>query len=222
MSLSSEVGAPGGETARLAADRLGYELVTDPEILPALTEDRNLFLSFTGCEHLNPQGVPRILRVHLTGPTKARTTKRRPTPPPDIIIRMKDWTPEQAARIIEAAAGCRHPKGPVSPSKSFGHPSEEVFANLLDFYRIAWLYEPRSFPLQWSATGGVTEAFTPDFYLPESDLYVELTTMKQSHVTKKNRKIKLLKAIYPHINIQIFYQKDFEELLFKYGIRATD
>jgi hypothetical protein len=103
----------------------------------------------------------------------------------------------------------------------FGHPSEEMFANLLDFYRIQWLYEPRSFPLQWNRDGNVSEAFTPDFYLPEFDLYVELTTMKQALVTRKNRKIKLLRAVYPHINIQVFYQKDFQDLVFKYGLRAA-
>ena len=103
-------------------------------------------------------------------------------------------------------------------AKPFGHPSEELFANLLDFYRIAWEYEPRSFPLQWDKEGRVIEAFTPDFYLPESDLYVELTTMKQALVTKKNRKIKLLRAIYPHVNIQVFYQKDFQDLVSKHGL----
>ena len=103
-------------------------------------------------------------------------------------------------------------------SKDFGHPSEEVFANLLDFYRIAWDYEPRSFPLQWDKDGKVLEAFTPDFYLPEFDLYVELTTMKQAHVTRKNRKIRLLRAIYPHVNIQVFYQKDVQDLVIKYGL----
>ena len=102
---------------------------------------------------------------------------------------------------------------------AFGHPSEEMFANLLDFYRIQWQYEPRSFPLQWDKDGNVMEAFTPDFYLPEFDLYVELTTMKQALVTRKNRKVKLLRAIYPHINIQVFYQKDFQDLVFKYGSR---
>ena len=100
----------------------------------------------------------------------------------------------------------------------FGHPSEEVFANLLDFYRIAWDYEPRSFPLQWDKDGNVQEAFTPDFYLPEFDMYVELTTMKQAHVTRKNRKIRLLRAIYPHVNIQVFYQKDVQDLVIKYGL----
>jgi hypothetical protein len=103
----------------------------------------------------------------------------------------------------------------------FGHPSEQLFSNLLDFYRIRWDYEPRSFPLQWDKDGNVTEAFTPDFYLPEFDLYVELTTMKQALVTRKNRKVKLLRAIYPHVNIQVFYQKDFQDLVFKYGWKAS-
>ena len=102
--------------------------------------------------------------------------------------------------------------------RQFGHPSEQVFANLLDFYGIAWDYEPRSFPLQWDKDGKVSEAFTPDFYLREFDLYVELTTMKQANVTRKNRKIRLLRAIYPHVNIQVFYQKDVQDLVTKYGL----
>ena len=102
--------------------------------------------------------------------------------------------------------------------KMFAHQSEEMFANLLDFYRIAWEYEPRSFPVQYAQDGAVLESFTPDFYLPEFDLYVELTTMKQSLVTRKNRKVRLLRELYPRLNIQVFYQKDFENLIFKYGL----
>ena len=102
--------------------------------------------------------------------------------------------------------------------KIFANQSEEMFANLLDFYRIAWEYEPRSFPIQYGRDGAVLEAFTPDFFLPEFDLYVELTTMKQSLVTRKNRKVRLLRELYPHVNIQVFYQKDFENLIFKYGL----
>jgi cytidylate kinase len=114
--------------------------------------------------------------------------------------------------------------GLVPPSKitlrkkMFANPSEEMFANLLDFYRIAWEYEPRSFPVQWDLEGNVRESFTPDFYLTELDLYIELTTMKQSLVTKKNRKVRLLRELYPHLNIQVYYQKDFENLIFKYGL----
>jgi hypothetical protein len=121
------------------------------------------------------------------------------------------------ARYKMAPAGRADLKKPT-----FSHASEELFANLLDFYRIQWIYEPRSFPLQWDKDGNVTEAFTPDFYLPEFDLYVELTTMKQSLVTRKNRKVKLLRAIYPHVNIQVFYQRDYQDLVFKYGLRASE
>lgn len=114
------------------------------------------------------------------------------------------------------------PPGVVSlPTRQFAHPSEEIFANLLDFYRIAWEYEPRSFPIEWDEQGHVVESFTPDFYLPELDLYIELTTMKQSLVTKKNRKIKRLREVYPEVNVQVFYQKDFENLIFKYGLEKT-
>lgn len=114
------------------------------------------------------------------------------------------------------------PAGQIGlPRKTFAHQSEQIFANLLDFYRIAWEYEPRSFPIHWDAEGKVAESFTPDFYLPEFDLYVELTTMKQSLVTRKNRKLKRMRELYPEVNVQIFYQKDFENLIFKYGLEKT-
>jgi cytidylate kinase len=125
-------------------------------------------------------------------------------------------------RLQLARFGIVPPKRPSVDAKElgrhFGHPSEQVFANLLDFYGITWDYEPRSFPLQWDKDGKVSEAFTPDFYLHEFDLYVELTTMKQANVTRKNRKIRLLRAIYPHVNIQVFYQKDVQDLVTKYGL----
>jgi hypothetical protein len=138
------------------------------------------------------------------------------------------FLPPAAAAAIEFQTRLQLAKHGIVPTPrahltrgGFSHPSEELFANLLDFYRIQWQYEPRSFPLQWDKDGKAMEAFTPDFYLPEFDLYVELTTMKQSLVTRKNRKVKMLRAIYPHINIQVFYQKDFQDLVFKYGLRTN-
>jgi len=100
--------------------------------------------------------------------------------------------------------------------QQFAHPSELLFARLLDFYGIRWEYEPRTFPLRYDDQGNILEAFSPDFYLPDSDLFVELTTMKQSLVTKKNRKVRLLREMYPDLKIRLLYQKDFEDLLFKY------
>ena len=104
----------------------------------------------------------------------------------------------------------------------FAHPSELVFARLMDFYGIRWKYEPRTFPLRYDEQGNIVEAFSPDFYLPDSDLYVELTTMKQSLVTKKNRKVRLLREIYPDIKIRLLYQKDFEDLIFKYTAQSPE
>lgn len=101
-------------------------------------------------------------------------------------------------------------------SVTFAHPSEEEFAHLLDFYNIEWVYEPRAFPLRWEGDK-VTEMFAPDFYLPGLDLYVELTTLKQSLVTEKNRKLRRLKELYPEIKITLLYKKDFDRLLAKYG-----
>ncbi len=125
------------------------------------------------------------------------------------------------ARLRLARLGVPAPGAVSLPARQFAHSSEEIFANLLDFYRIPWDYEPRMFAIQWDEQGHVIESFTPDFYLPEFDLYVELTTMKQSLVTKKNRKIKRLRELYPEVNVQVFYQKDFENLIFKYGLEKT-
>lgn len=138
--------------------------------------------------------------------------------PPELLSQQAEAQLRFQSRLQLASHGITAKGKATLPgrAKLFGHPSEETFANLLDFYRVAWEYEPKSFPLQWDTDGKVLEAFTPDFYLPEFNLYVELTTMKQTLVTRKNRKVKLLKAIYPQVNIQIFYQKDYQDLIGKY------
>ncbi len=119
-------------------------------------------------------------------------------------------------------AGATHDDGlPVSErvaSTQFAHPSERVAATILDFYRVRWEYEPTTFPIEWDRLGKVLASFSPDFYLPDFDLYIELTTMSQKLVTKKNRKVRRLKELYPDVNVKIFYQKDFRRLLFKFGI----
>lgn len=108
------------------------------------------------------------------------------------------------------------PEGKKPPI--FAHPSEEEFARILEFYQIRWEYEPTTFPLVYDKEGRVIESFAPDFYLPDLDLYIELTTLKQRLVTKKNRKVRLLRQLYPHVKIKIFYGKDYRDLLFKYGM----
>ena len=100
----------------------------------------------------------------------------------------------------------------------FAHPSEREFARVMDFYRIRWQYEPKTFPIEWDENRNVVKAFTPDFYLPDLDLFIELTTMKQSLVTKKNRKVRLLRELYPDVNIKILYERDYKNLIWKYGL----
>jgi hypoxanthine phosphoribosyltransferase len=102
------------------------------------------------------------------------------------------------------------------PSVNFAHPSEVEFARILDFYGVRWEYEPRSFPLRWEGDR-IVEMFTPDFYLIDLDLYVELTTLKQSLVTEKNRKLRHLRELHPDINIRLLYRRDYHRLLAKFG-----
>jgi hypoxanthine phosphoribosyltransferase len=104
----------------------------------------------------------------------------------------------------------------------FAHESEEEFARLLDFYGVRWEYEPRTFTLRQSDDGRVVEAFSPDFYLPDLDLYIELTTLKQGLVTDKHRKLRRLRELHPDVQIKLLYKKDYLNLLRKYDIGAVN
>ena len=106
--------------------------------------------------------------------------------------------------VFQAYCGLEPPR--------FANPAELEYAKILDWYGIPWMYEPTTFVLEQDEDGRVTEAFTPDFYLPDQDLYVELTVMKQSLVTRKNRKLRKLRAAYPDVKIKLFYKRDLERL----------
>jgi hypoxanthine phosphoribosyltransferase len=94
-------------------------------------------------------------------------------------------------------------------------------AKMLDFYGVPWEYEPTTFVLERDDQGRVTSAFTPDFYLPEQDLYVEVTVMRQSLVTRKNRKLRELKRLYPHVNVKLFYRRDIERLAQRFRLKLA-
>ncbi|MCJ7711562.1 MAG: hypothetical protein MUQ32_12115, partial [Chloroflexi bacterium] len=87
--------------------------------------------------------------------------------------------------MTAAARAIAHP--------AFAHASEAELARILDFYQVRWRYEPDTFPIGWNLDGDVVESFSPDFYLPDMELYVELTTLKQKLVRKKNRKMRRLR-----------------------------
>ena len=94
-------------------------------------------------------------------------------------------------------------------SAPFAHASEAEMSRILDFYGVRWEYEPHTFPILWNLDGDVVESFAPDFFLPDLDLYLELTTLRQKLVRKKNRKLRRLRELYPDVNIKLFYARDF-------------
>jgi hypoxanthine phosphoribosyltransferase len=122
------------------------------------------------------------------------------------------------ARPLEA----RSPAPSTVEDAHFAHESEEEFARLLDFYRVRWQYEPRTFPLQRGDDGRIMEAFSPDFYLVDVDLYIELTTLKQGLVTDKHRKLRRMKELYPDVEVKLLHRRDYMSLLTKYGLRAVN
>ena len=100
---------------------------------------------------------------------------------------------------------------------NFAHKSERRFARILDFYRLRWEYEPHTYPLEWDERGATVQSFTPDFYLPDVDVYIELTTLRQRLVTRKNRKLRRFRSLYPHKRVRMLYRRDLEELTAKYA-----
>ena len=100
----------------------------------------------------------------------------------------------------------------------FAHPAEETFAKILDFYGITWEYEPRTFPLEWDEQGKVVEAFSPDFYLPSQDLYIELTTLRPRLAQYKNRRMRRMQELYPEVHIKLMKRREMRDLMMKYGL----
>lgn len=112
----------------------------------------------------------------------------------------------------------RHPACAPAGHVRFAHPSERLFAVLLDLNGERWEYEPVEFPLEWDALGSPISGFRPDFYLPARGVFIELTTADQRLVTRKNRKVRRMRQLYPEVPICIVYQRDFAELLASHGL----
>jgi hypothetical protein len=103
----------------------------------------------------------------------------------------------------------------------FAHPSERTFAALLELGGIVWRYEPVEFTLRWDEEGSPAGGFRPDFWLPDFACFIELTTADQRLVTRKNAKIRRMRALYPEVSVVVVYQRDFVELLAHHGLCPT-
>ncbi len=162
-------------------------------------------------------------------PEKETDSLTPPAPPPQSSKVTEPLNSPALANPLQPQANTHsHTLGDSAPTEAkegiisiggieFHHESEAEFARLLNYYGIEWQYEPNQFPLQWR-DGRPTVMFAPDFYLTEYDLYIELTTMRQSLVRRKNRKLRLLRALYPEINIKLLYRRDYQRLLERFGI----
>ena len=115
----------------------------------------------------------------------------------------------------------RHPSFAAAPRERFANLSEEIFAGLLTLYGVEWIYEPLEFPLAWDEKGAPTRAFRPDFYLPRTRTFIELTILEQRLVTKKNRKVREFRALYPELPIEVVYRGDFLALAERHGVALT-
>jgi hypoxanthine phosphoribosyltransferase len=116
----------------------------------------------------------------------------------------------------------RHPSLVPSVPQPFAHPSERLFSQLLTLYGLEWTYEPIEFPLEWDERGAPVRGFRPDFFLPTQRLFIELTVLEQRLVTKKNRKIRRFRDLYPEIELLVVYQRDFHQLLRSHDLRIVD
>ena len=144
--------------------------------------------------------------------TRSRRGSRSKEAEPETKTTPQPFAPLTKARPSTPLTGA--PTGDVPAP--FAHPAEYELARILDFYGIDWQYEPRSFPLRWD-NGHVVEAFTPDFYLPDLNMFVEVTTLKTSLTAEKNRKMRMMKELYPEVNIKLLKKRDYLRLLAKYG-----
>jgi hypoxanthine phosphoribosyltransferase len=134
----------------------------------------------------------------------------------------RDAAPRQQDRLAGPTAPIQELLPPLrwllQPNTDrFAHPAEIELARLLTFYDIRWAYEPTTFAIRWGGHGRPVEFVTPDFYLPDHDLYLELTTMRQRLVTRKNRKFRLLREHYPNVRVRMLYLRDFQRLRHAFG-----
>jgi len=210
-------GSRGGRRHKKAAPEAAVEAAPPPEEVEPEAEEKTKRRrgSRGGRRHkkatAGAETAPHEAAAEARPPARRRTTTRKAaaeTVPSTVAARL----PLTSSRVRTPVTGAPTGKVPAP----FAHPAEYEFARILDFYGIEWRYEPRSFPLRYDY-GHVVEAFTPDFYLPDLNMYVEVTTLKTGLTAEKNRKMRLLKELYPEVNIKLLKKRDYLRLLAKYG-----
>jgi hypothetical protein len=161
-----------------------------------------------------------VTATSAAGSGSGRRARRAAAIPPRLAADIDPRKPRQTDAQERPDLGREGKPGdelqpPATPA--FAHASEAEMARILDFYQVRWEYEPHTFPILWNLDGMVVESFSPDFWLPDLDLYLEMTTLRQKLVRKKNRKLRRVLELYPDLRVKLFYARDFRALMLKFG-----
>jgi hypothetical protein len=161
-----------------------------------------------------------VTATSAAGSGSSRRARRAAAPPSRLAPEIDPKGPRRSGNApIPEARDEPNPGEELPPplAPAFAHASEAEMARILDFYQVRWEYEPHTFPILWNLDGMVIESFSPDFWLPDLDLYLELTTLRQKLVRKKNRKLRRVLELYPDLRVKLFYARDFRALMLKFG-----
>jgi len=84
---------------------------------------------------------------------------------------------------------------------------EANIARLFNYLGIKWIHQPRTFDLG-------SQNYTPDFYLPDYNVYIEVKNFLWKYSRIRDRKFRKL---YPDINLILLLKKDYLKLEKKYS-----
>jgi len=84
---------------------------------------------------------------------------------------------------------------------------EANIARLFNYLGVKWLYQPKTFDLG-------SQNYTPDFYLPDRNAYVEVKNFLWKYSKIRDRKFR---KIYPDINLTLLLKKNYLKLENKYS-----
>ena len=108
----------------------------------------------------------------------------------------------------------------ASETPRFAHPVERALSGVLDELGVRWRYEPHTFVLGRHPSGSVSAAFTPDFYLPDLDLYLECSVARTGLLRRKRRKIEATQRRYGVV-VHLVRRSDFETLVRRWSLRGV-
>ena len=107
----------------------------------------------------------------------------------------------------KAARGKAGIRKDISKTLYFYSRWEANIARLFNFLGIKWIHQPRTFDLG-------SQTYTPDFYLPDYDIYIEVKNFLGRYSKIRDRKFR---ELYPNTKLILLLKKDYLELERKYS-----